>query len=120
MSISKLNMTFLNLALIVFQPSEAKDTGAAVDCRIFIFRVIEDGASADSKFQLVGRTPLVLSSSFVSNESLEDAVDRHSWTGPLKRGRYLIVPSTTGCRMKRRKEQPVSDVRLVSKVILQW
>ena len=89
-----------------------------VDCRVFIFKVIEDGSGAisDSKFQLVGRTPLVLSSSFVSNESLEDAGDRLSWTGPLKAGRYLLVPSTTGCRMKKRREQPESDVRLVSRL----
>ena len=84
----------------------------AADCRIFIFKVIEDGGNAESKFQLVGRTPLVLSTAFVSNESLEAC--ELSWTGPLKAGRYLLMPSTTGCRMKKRKEQPESDVGLVS------
>ena len=58
--------------LAFLQPSDDdKGTGSTVDCRLFIFKVIEDGASSDSKFQLVGRTPLVLSASFVSNENLE-------------------------------------------------
>ena len=53
-------------------------------------------------------------SKFVTSHFLQDAGDRLSWTGPLKAGKYLLMPSTTGCRMKKRKEQPESDVRLVS------
>ena len=99
------------------QPRGERGAGVIADCQIFIFKVIE-GASATSvdsnysKFQFVGRTPLVLSPTFVSNESLESG--DLSWSGPLKTGKYLLVPSTTGCKMKKRKAQPESDVRLVS------
>ena len=81
-----------------------------VDCQLFLFRLLEDNGnrSPDAKYHFVARTPLVLQKGFISNESLEYP---KSWTGHLTKGTYLLIPSTTGCLLKRRKSQPVSDVR---------
>ena len=37
-----------------------------------------------------------------------------SWTGFLEKGSYLLVPSTTGCKLKKRKSQPSPEVSLVT------
>lgn len=34
------------------------------------------------------------------------------WDGNLEKGVYILIPSTTGCRFKKRKHQPSSDVHL--------
>ena len=38
-------------------------------------------------------------------------------SGYLDKGSYLIVPSTTGCKLKKRRAQPSTNVQLVSIII---
>ena len=37
-----------------------------------------------------------------------------SWAGTLDPGLYLLVPSTTGCALRKRKSQPSPEVELVT------
>ena len=39
-------------------------------------------------------------------------------SGFLEKGSYLIVPSTTGCKLKKRRAQPSTNTQLVSFILL--
>ena len=39
-------------------------------------------------------------------------------SGYLEKGSYLIVPSTTGCKLKKRRAQPSTNTQLVSVLLL--
>ena len=103
------------------------------DCQLFVFKISDDpaavGDSAVANATFVARTEVSLS-----------AKDGHiggSWygfffdlyfphiicmfncvvfrIGHLDSGTYLLVPNTTGCRLKKRKAQPNSSLPLVTK-----
>jgi Ca2+-binding EF-hand superfamily protein len=68
---------------ISIKPTEL-DCSAGADCRLYVFKVVDDAAAAalssssssrgteSGKFQYMGRTPLVLSKTFVSNKSIQE------------------------------------------------
>ena len=47
----------------------------------------------------------------VSTES-ETSEFKMVWEGTLEKGVYVLIPSTTGCLFKKRKNQPSSDIHL--------
>lgn len=83
-----------------------------VDCQVFIFKVTDENVqgSPENKYKYIGCSPLVIVKGFISGETIEA---RQSWMGELSKGSYLIVPFTTGCKLKKRQSQPSSNVALV-------
>ena len=91
---------------------------ATVDSQFFLFKILVNGndsdfnSSPERKLKLVARSALLL----------PDLGEAESWNGFLEKGAYFIVPTTSGCLLKRRKSQPLDEKSLVekaaSKVIL--
>ena len=78
------------------------------DCQLFIFKIndVAMNRNSESKYLLVERTPMTSQ----PNSNQRNVV---SWTGYLDKGSYLLVPSTTGCKLRKRKSQPSPEVELV-------
>ena len=75
---------------------------------MFVFKINGDTAvnkNSESRYLLVERTPMTIPSG---------GQDTVSWTGTLDPGLYLLVPSTTGCALRKRKSQPSPEVELVT------
>jgi len=76
------------------------------DCEIFIFGIKQEKSEINYKF--IDKTEL-----FVSSES-ETSEFKTKWEGTLEKGVYVLIPSTTGCLFRKRKNQPSSDIHLTS------
>ena len=76
------------------------------DCEIFIFAIKQEKSEINYKF--IDKTEL-----FVSSES-ETSEFKTKWEGTLEKGVYVLIPSTTGCLFRKRKNQPSSDIHLTS------
>ena len=50
---------------------------------------------------------------FIGSVIFRINVSRFNRSGYLEKGSYLIVPSTTGCKLKKRRAQPSTNVQLV-------
>ena len=86
-----------------------------VDCQLFIFKVNCDSAinkNSESRYLLVERTPMNIPSGETSQVSgiTKSKAAAVSWTGHLDKGVYLLIPSTTGCTLRKRKSQPSPEV----------
>ena len=76
------------------------------DCEVFIFGIKQEKSEINYKF--IDKTEL-----FVSSES-ETSEFKTKWEGTLEKGVYVLIPSTTGCLFRKRKNQPSSDIHLTS------
>lgn len=53
--------------------------------------------------------------SLVSFTEQRDARGRYAFRGDLKKGKYSLIPFTTGCRFQRRQSEPSGETKLVRK-----
>eukprot|EP00095_Tigriopus_kingsejongensis_P005018 maker-scaffold139_size317827-snap-gene-1.26 protein:Tk05018 transcript:maker-scaffold139_size317827-snap-gene-1.26-mRNA-1 annotation:"ef-hand calcium-binding domain-containing protein 7-like isoform x1" len=80
-----------------------------IDCQIYIFKATDETGigSPESKYKFIGCSSLNLTTGTQKNDADQ------GWSGSLVRGSYLIIPFTTGCKLKKRKTQPSSNISLV-------
>lgn len=79
-------------------------------------KIGEAGESLDGT--VIDTALLVLTeddSSFVAFTENKDNRGRYSLRCSLSQGSYLLVPFTTGCRLKPRRDVPTKEVKLISK-----
>jgi len=96
------------------------------DCQLFIFKINEVviNKNSESRYLLVERTPMTMPHTTAASGGRGGAgggggrrtpvKNVVSWTGHLDKGSYLLVPSTTGCKLRKRKAQPSPEVELVT------